>query len=114
MFALKLSPRAYADLNFFLGSYEEAFFNLYFDSGIWSEAEIIDQYRRAALDLGDRIFVEIQKGLSPDIVLGRRKHADMSEIAFYVGSRLIIVVYSEIGHSRIVETIGIDRKPIIF
>ena len=55
--------------------------------------------------------------LAYSTVIGRKKtRRNWKELDFYVGSRLIIVHYSEDAkeHIRWVESISIERKPIIF
>ncbi len=95
---------------------EEAFFELYRDSGLATEAQIIESYRQSAKKLSEQIFIEIEKHLSEKTVLGRKESNKWHELTFYVWGRLITVYYTthDKSASRIVETIGIERKPIIF
>ena len=64
----------------------------------------------------EQIFLEIERRLSMKTVLGRKENEHWYELTFYVGSRLITVYYTtdKIDGSRTVETVGIERKPIIF
>ena len=64
----------------------------------------------------EQIFLEIEKHLSAKAVFGRKEGQRWHELTFYVGSRLITVYYTtdKIDGSRTVETVGIERKPIIF
>ena len=100
----------------FIHLYEEGFFLLYKDSGLWAEDTIIENYRQTAKELNSRIFVEIDKRLNNDIVLGRKDLGVFLEISFYIGDRLVIVYFSDQKETdiRLVESIEIDRKPIIF
>ncbi|MDO8482483.1 MAG: hypothetical protein Q7S86_01530 [bacterium] len=105
---------AIIQLSSFLDAYEKSFVQLFNDSGIWSEEIIVEQYKNSAKNIYDSIFEGILLKLSGDKVLGRKKQKkDLFEIKFYVGSRLIIVYYSE-NNERIVETINIGRKLIPF
>lgn len=103
-------------LTSFLDAYKKAFVQMFSDSGIWSEEMIIEQYRKSAQDIYSLILGNILLKLSGEKVLGRKKVGESFEIIFYVGSRLIVVVYSENKHDneRIVESINIGRKSIIF
>jgi hypothetical protein len=116
MIKLRIKEQALNDLQRFIRQYEEAFFDLYQDSGVWNEKLIIESYRESAQKLYLTILKELQYYLSPKKILGRKKLGDMHELNFYVGERLIIIYYSEDdqGKMRYVESIAIDRKPIIF
>lgn len=113
---IRFSELALSEIKNFIRSYEEGFFVLFRDSGLWAENLIIEQYRTLAKKLNDRIFTEIEKRLSKNKVLGRKATKQWGEVLFYVGDRLIIVYYSDdkTKKTRRVESIGIDRKPIIF
>lgn len=116
---MKLQYRnsARIDLESFVDHYEEAFRELYRDSGLWNEANIIDGYKKSARNLYDDIADAIDGRLVKPKIMGRKAIShNWFEIHFYVGSRLLIVYFSEdkIGSIRWVETILIDRKPIIF
>ena len=114
---LRYKDSAQVDLQSFVDRYEEAVRELYRDSGLWNESSIIEGYERSAARLYDGIADAIDARLAMSKVLGR-KHLAPSwyEIDFYVGSRLVIVYYSEDRKANIrwVESISVDRKPIIF
>ena len=115
MFEVKLTQRAIVDIEIFLTGYEDSFLQLYSNTGIWSENLIIDLYAQSARELRDNILQTIEKKLSEDNVLGRKKHDAMFEISLHVAARLITVLYSEQEqYMRQVEYIFIDRKPLIF
>jgi len=57
---LRYSEQALADLRQFIRYYEEAFFELYRDSGVWNEELIIQSYRESAQKLY-RIGISILK-----------------------------------------------------
>ncbi len=116
MIKLQIKEQALNDLKRFIHQYEEAFFELYNDSGVWNEQLIIDSYRESAQKLYLSILEEIEQRLKPNKVLGRKTLSDSQELFFHVGDRLVIVYYTEdlIRKIRFVESISIDRKPIIF
>ncbi len=116
MIELKFKPEALFNLHIFIRHYEQAFFELYRDSGLWHEELIIQSYRESAQKLYLAILEETEKRLSRIKVLGRKKTFYFYELDFYVGNRLVIVIYAEHKNHKIrfIETISIDRKPIIF
>ncbi len=116
MIKLQIKDQALTDLQRFIRQYEEAFFELYKDSGVWNEDLIIESYRESAQKLYLTILEEIQRRLSPNKILGRKALKGLQELYFHVGNRLIIVYYSENLNRklRLIESIAIDRKPIIF
>ena len=113
---LLFEEQAVGELQNFIRHYEEAFFELYRDSGVWNEELIIQSYRESATRLYIAILEEIESRLSRQKVLGRKTAEHWKELAFHVGERLIIVRYSEDLKRKIrwIESIAIDRKPIIF
>ncbi len=116
MFNVYYSESAISTVKGFIRAYEEAFFDLYRDSGLVTERLIIENYRLSARKLGEQIFSEIEKHLGAKKVLGRKERERWHELTFYVGSRLITVYYTpnDEDGSRTIESIGIERKPIIF
>ena len=113
---LRYRDAAIADLQSFIMHYEDAFFELYRDSGLWNEDAIIQNVRQSATALFDDLFAHIQSQLLLPRILGRKRlHKGWQEICFRLGTRLVIVYYSEEGKRvRWIESIMIDRKPIIF
>ena len=116
MIDLQFSEQALVELQRFIRHYEEAFFELYQDSGVWSEALIIQNYKASAEKLYLTILQEIETRLSSKKVLGRKSKLSWQELYFYVGNRLIIVTWSDDQElkKRFIQSIFIDRKPIIF
>jgi hypothetical protein len=114
---LRLRESAITDLKLYIANYANSFFELYQDSGLSNEGEIMTAARQNADNLYDLIFRNIAIRLSPNAELGRKKLPHIwEELNFYVGSRLVIVYYSEDRKmdTRWVESVSIDRKPIIF
>ncbi len=114
---LRYKDSARVDLQSFVDHYEEAFRELYRDSGLWNESNIIEGYRKNAATLYDSIADAVDARLSEAKILGRKRLVrNWYEVDFLVGSRLVIVYYSEDRKSglRWIESITIDRKPIIF
>jgi hypothetical protein len=90
---------------------------LYSDTGIWSEDVILENVRASAKKLFSNVFDTVEKQLGFAKVLGRQSLKDgWHEYQFRVQGRLVIVHYSEDKASRLrwVESIFIDRKPILF
>ncbi len=116
MLEIRFTEKAIIDIEIFIRNYEGSFLQLYSDSGIWSERAIRDMYMKSADELREGIISGIVEKLHSNKVLGRKEHNLMSEIDFYIGSRLIIVLFSDdyVSNARQVESIFIDRKPIIF
>lgn len=114
---IRFKEVAIIQMTSFLDAYEKAFVQLFNDSGIWSEDIIIEQYRKSAQNIYDLIFERVLLKLSDKKVLGRkRQKQNLFEIRFYVGSRLIIVYYSEDikNNERIVESVNIGYKTFSF
>src|SRR3989344_1771181 len=111
---LRYKSSARIDLQSFVDHYEEAFRELYRDSGLWNEFDIIKGYQKHATMLYDDIADAIDTRLTGSKILGRKRlMRSWYELSFHVGSRLVIVYYSEdrkVG-ARWVESIMIDRKP---
>jgi len=116
MLEIRFSELAIAEMKRFIQLYEEGFFILYKDSGIWAVDAIIDNYRQSAKRINEKIFSEIEYKLKNKKVLGRKENNKWNELSFYVDERLIMVYFSEDKKNKIrwIESIGIDRKPIIF
>ena len=116
MLEIRFTQKAIIDVEIFIRNYEGFFLQLYSDSGIWSEYAIKDMYSKSANELRESIIGGISEKLNKKKILGRKESKLMTEIDFYIGSRLIIVIFSE-DHAksvRQIESIFIDRKPIIF
>ncbi len=116
MLKLRFRSRALLELKSFVRHYEEAFYELYKDTGIWSEELIIQTYQESAKNLYSQILEEIENKLGRKRVLGYKTLGIISELDFCVGDRLVIVYYSDDpkNKTRLIESISIDRKPIIF
>lgn len=105
------------DLHVFVDHYRNAFRELYRDTGLWNESLIVAAYELSALKLYDNISGAIEEQLSQKKVLGRKAIAgNWFEVHISVGGRLAIVYYTEDKRENVrwVESISIDRKPIIF
>jgi hypothetical protein len=114
---LRFRESAIADISAFIANYEESFFELYSDTGIWSEDIILENVRESAKKLFGDLFDVIENQLASSKVLGRQRLKDgWHEHRFRIGARLIIVHYFDDTQDRVrwVESIFIDRKPILF
>jgi hypothetical protein len=117
---VRFRESAVAELRGFVRNYEEAFVRLYSDTGILDEATIVENYKRSALKIFTDVFTSIKGRLAHGKVFGRKKNerrnGQWREVNFHVGDRLVIVYYSDESSAKIrwIESISIDRKPIIF
>ena len=114
---LQFRESAISALNSFAAHYERAWCDLFRDTGLWNESSIIDGFKKSAKKMRDTILAGIEAQLIERDVLGRKTVGrDWHEIYFHVGSRLVIVHYSEDRKEKIrwVESISVDRKAIIF
>src|SRR3989338_2287816 len=69
---LRYKGSARVDLQSFTDHYEEAFRELYRDSGLWNEPNIIAGYEKNAIMLYDAIASAIETRLTGSKVLGRK------------------------------------------
>ena len=114
---LRYRELARANVSSFVFHYEEAILSLYRDTGIWSEDFMLRGVAENANQLFGDIFDTVERQLNPNVILGRKKlRSNMYELSFYLGSRLVVVYYSEDKQKKVrwVESISINRKPIIF
>jgi len=118
MLEIRFSEIALAEMKKFIQLYEEGFFILYKDSGIWAIDAIIENYRQSAKLISEKIFSIIEHRLRSTKVFGRKenKNKKWHELNFYADDRLVVVYFSNDAKNKIrwIESIGIDRKPIIF
>ncbi len=116
MLEIRFTEKAITEIEVFIRNYRESFLHLYSDSGIWSEQAIRNMYVKSADELRKEIIGGILGKLNKNKVLGRKEQDTMTEIDFYIGSRLIVTIFSDKHEldERWVESISIDRKPIIF
>ena len=110
------SERADEAIEIFIHQYVDSFMRLYTDTGVWSTRDILENYILGAEGIYREIRSAIIEKLSLEKVLGRKPSEKMSELSFHVGSRLIIVFFSDNKDTdeRWIESIFINRKPIIF
>ena len=116
---LRYREAARADVRAFVGGYIEGFWELYSDSGIWSEQVLLESVLANGGKLFNDLYNAIDARLAKKLVLGRKESGvrhGWFECRFSIGSRLVLVFYSEDSKQRIrwVESIAIGRKPIIF
>ncbi len=58
-------------INTYTIQYREYYEDLYSDTGIYGERQIVENYLQSAIDRQAEIYDLIEQRLSPDIVLGR-------------------------------------------
>ena len=95
---------------------EESFIELFSDSGIWAEQAIIQSYLANTSEFKRKLFLNIEQRLKSNKVLGRKLRSSLQELIFHINNRIVIIYFSEDVKRkiRIVETVAIDRKPLIF
>lgn len=110
------SKSADAAIETFIHQYVDSFVRLYTDTGIWSNRDILENYILGAEGIYREIRSAITEKLSSEKVLGRKPSEKASELSFHIGSRLIIVFFSDNKETdeRWIEFISINRRPIIF
>jgi len=84
--------------------YREYFEELYSDTGIWSESEIRDYYRRESLQRMNEIIDLITQKLSEESVLGRSSD-DIIGISWR--SKILLVSWYEVGDTRMITDLSI-------
>ena len=106
------SEKADADLDLFIDQHEDWFVKIYIDSGIWSAGEILANHAESARNLYQMIRNTIENKLGRQKVLGRKPGGKINELSFHIGSRLIIILFSddEISNERWIESIFINKK----
>src|SRR3989344_156105 len=93
---LRYKGSARVDLQSFIDRYEEAFRELYRDSGLWNESNIIEGDRKSATALYNAIADAVDVRLVKSKVLGRKRLPHhWYEVDVRVGNRLIVVYYSD-------------------
>ena len=110
------SEEANRNLYVFIMGYRRPFVELYSDTGIWAEDEIIHDYIKSSEALYEQIRKTIVDKLNKKVVLGRKLDGKISELNFFISDRVVMIVYSEDRKSniRLVESVFINRKPLIF
>ena len=101
MFKVEFTEGARIELHIFIQKYEDSFVELYSDTGIWSENEIIEGFIKSSRMLYQRIRSAIIEKLGSEKVLGRKIVGKLPEIRFHVGNRLIIILFSEDKENKI-------------
>lgn len=110
------SEAADAAIETFIHQHVDSFFKIYNDTGIWSAEEILEMYVLGAEGIYHEIRRAIIEKLSSEKVLGRKPSQEASELSFHVGSRLIVVFFSDNNQAgeRWIEFVSINRRPIMF
>jgi plasmid stabilization system protein ParE len=95
---------------------EEAFIELFSDSGISAEQVIIQSYLANTSEFKRKLFLNIEQRLKSNKVLGRKQKSSLQELIFHINNRIVIIYFSaDLKRKiRIVETVAIGRKPLIF
>ena len=113
MFKIIIEERAEKQLDIFVNSYKNIYRNLFFDSWIFSEKIIIQNYENTGDEFVDVILGYIQKNISSNIVLWRKINSENSySLIFTERSFLIIIDYTEDieTKTRFIENIIFTKK----
>jgi len=93
---LRFRQSAVADVSRFVAGYVEGFFELYSDTGIWSEELILKSIRSNGKRLFYDLYNAVEFHLSARRILARKQgKGGWQELRFHVGTRLVIVSFSE-------------------
>ena len=113
---LRYRSTALDDFETYLRWYEKVYLDLYSDTGLKDELKIIQEHKDRAAHLKVEIIRALHDHLVEEPALGRKKRGKQYELCFFVGHRFIVVYYSDVRKIgvRWVESISIDKKPIIF
>jgi len=114
---LRYRNAARIELESFVNHYKEGFRTLYSGTGLWNEDMIIASYEHRAMELYDTIDDTICARLNGRTVIGRKQMTDnWFAVTVSAGARQIFVLYSEEKKASIrwIESVSVDRKPIIF
>lgn len=104
MHKVTLSERAIAAIDTYSRKYREYFEELYADSGIWAEDQIIDQYKQESLQRRQEILFLLAEKLSKDTILGRTAE---NTAVFSWRSKILLVSWQESGDTRTITDLSI-------
>ena len=102
MYNVVFDPLAYIWIDRYIVEYTRYYENLYSDTGIWSEDEIIDSYCREGYARYDEIVDTITHTLENDIISYMK-----NETLLRWRTRVIIVKFSDEWSQRVVTDIEI-------
>ncbi|MDP2103288.1 MAG: hypothetical protein Q8K26_00010 [Candidatus Gracilibacteria bacterium] len=104
MYRVQYSEEVRTSIKEYSRRYREYFEELYSDTGIWSEEQILDQYRKEALQRRAEIIALLDDRLSVDVVLGR---TPQNTAIFLWRSKIILVSWQDYRSDRIITHISI-------
>ena len=109
---LRYSKNALDEFEGYLQRYEDVFCDLYSDTGLRDELKIIQEHRDRAAHLKVEIMRAMHDYAAAQTVLGRKKRGKFSELCFYVGRRLVVVLYTDEPRDNVrwIESILFDHK----
>lgn len=106
MWQVRFRPQVSNYLESYIDKYQEVFFELYKDSGLWCEKELIKYYQKRASFLHQKLVDAINDRLKDDLVAGR--NIKSNSIVLNVLHRRIMLKYTEAKDlTRWVESISI-------
>ena len=113
---LRYRSTALDDFDAYVRWYEKVYLDLYSDTGLKDELKIIQEHKDRAAHLKVEILRAVHDHLVEEPVLGRKKRGKLHELCFFVEGRFVVVYYRDVLKMRVrwIESVSIDRKPIIF
>jgi hypothetical protein len=99
---VRFSESAIDAINEYSRKYREYYEDLYSDTGIWWEDQIIDNYRNESYTRRAEIFDTIDTKLKQDIVFGRKP---WDTLLLSWRSKTLLIVWEDIWDDRIVMKI---------
>ena len=113
---LRYRRAALEDFETYVQWYEKVYVDIFSDTGLKDELKIIQDHKDRAAHLKVEIIRAIHDHFAEEPVLGRKRKGKFYELCFFVGHRFVVVYYSDVRKLSVrwIESISIDRKPIIF
>jgi hypothetical protein len=100
MLKIKYHPQVIHIVEQYIRQYRIYYQELYSDTGIWWENQIIDNYIRESVDREEELYTYIEKIVSPDIILGR---TPLDTIFLPWRSKTLWISWEDDGDTRIVR-----------
>lgn len=97
-FQVVLSEIVRDKIDRYIHAYEFFFEKLYEDTGIWSEDQIRENYRKQARERKEKVLGKLQFVFSQEIILGRT--SETTHIILFE-NKVLIVTYSEDENERL-------------
>ncbi len=100
MLKIKYHPQVINIIEQYIRQYRIYYQDLYSDTGIWGENQIIDNYIRESIDREEELYTYIEQIVSPDIILGR---TPLNTMLLPWRSKTLWISWEDDGDTRIVR-----------